>query len=72
VLAAVGVGCWVLAPLFSTLAPSPVFMAELHRTSLPPYEQLLVVEGSGAVGVIVSPSRRRPGPVGGVGAGSSS
>jgi len=39
--AAVGVGCWALSP-------SPV------HTSLPPYEQLLVAEGSDAMGVIVS------------------
>ena len=25
------------------------------RTSLPPYEQLLIAEGSGAVGIVISP-----------------
>jgi len=52
-LTAVGVRCWALTPPFSFL---PLSLSSPICTSLPPYEQLLVVEGSGAIGVNISPS----------------
>ena len=53
VLAAVGVGCWMLAPLFSTLTPSPVFMAELWVSSYPPPVNILAMLVLVSIGIVI-------------------